>query len=251
MDPILSYYRYMADLPHPKPAKAVYRSGLEGSGWPEHCPPIRAASAYGWDVINPFDMVFSRNEENRWGLDGAMEVHSDVDLPNGMTPHPQLNAWFWEKDQKRPHLISTHVYEHIAHQVKLSTFLYLKTKPNWMTWIRSIPGLDRPWKTVEAVVESDWYWPAHPLHGVIELPLDLNIQKVVIKAGEPLFRLVPVERLNTEAKEMSDANFAEYFEAGQTWLANYGKRVEGDDVMLTGVYAKQQQAPSFKVKEGE
>ena len=245
--PALSYYRYTADMPHPVPAKAVYRSGLQGQGWPEHCPPLRAASAYGWDVINPFRMRFFRGDNGYWDIEEAVEVISDVDLPNGMTPHPQINAWLWEKGQERPHVISPNVYEHIAHQVKVSTFLYLQTAPDWMISIRPIPGFERPWSALEAIVESDWYWPAHPLHGVIELPLDANVREVIIEEGEPLFRLSPVRRDTFEAKEMSDAQFSQYFDQGQRWLAEHGKQVEGDDVVLTGVYAKQQEAARFKV----
>jgi hypothetical protein len=244
---VLNYYRYMADLPHPVPAKGVYRTGLQGQGWPEHCPPIRAASAYGWDVINPFEMVFIRDDDGQWSLEETLEVHSDVDLRSGMTPHPQQNAWFWEKGQMSPHVISDHVYEQVKNQVKVSTFLYLKTEKDWMISIRPIPGLKRPWSTLEAIVEADWYWPAHPLHGVIELPTEPSIKKVIIEEGEPLFRLLPVQRSTFEAREMSDDQFNTYFESGQAWLKENGKKVGHDHVLLTGVYAKQQEAAEFKV----
>jgi hypothetical protein len=244
---MLSYYRFMADLPHPSPAKTVYHSKSEGHGWPEHCPPVRSASAYGWDVINPFDMHFIRDSSDLWTIKEAIEVESDVDLADGTTPHPQLNAWFWEKDQKRPHIITSNVYDKINHQVKISTYLYLQTDDDWMISIRSIPGDQRAWTTIEAIVEADWYWPAHPLHGVIELPLDKSVKEVIIKKGEPLFRLLPVLRSEFVADEMSDEQFANYFAQGQKWLAKNGKKVEGDDMLLTGVYAKQQDAAKFKV----
>jgi hypothetical protein len=248
---MLWYYRYFADLPHPAPAKGVYRTGLEGQGWPEHCPPIRAAASYGWDVINPFQMKFVRDDSGQWDIDEAVEVTSDVDLSDGLTPHPQVNAWFWEKGQTRPHAISPDVYEQISHQVKVSTYLYLRTEKNWMTWIRPVPGIERPWSAVEAIVETDWYWPAHPLHGVIELPRDEAIREVVIEEGEPLFRLVPVHRATFEADEMTEEQFGEFFVAGQQWLAGHGKQAEGDDVMLSGVYAKQQKPAEFTVEPAD
>lgn len=247
---MLNYYRFMADLPHPAPARGVYRTGLEGQGWPEHCPPIRTASSYGWDVINPFDMHFIRENKN-WTLEETVEVKSDFDLPGGLVPHPQLNAWFWEKDQKRPHMIHENVYDKIKHQVKVSTFLYLQTEKDWLVCIRAIPGLERSWTAIEAIVETDWYWPAHPMHGVIELPRDPSIKEVEIKAGEPLFRLTPVHRSFFEAREMSDQQFSVFFEKGQTWLAENGKQIDGDDLMLTGVYAKQQKMAKFTVKPND
>ena len=248
---MLSYYRYMADLPHPVSAKTSYEKDIEGHGWPEHCPPIRSATAYGWDVINPFEMHFIRDEFEHWMIKEAVEVESDVGLPDGTTPHPQINAWFWEKDQKRPHVITKNVFDKIKHQVKVSTYLYFQTEAEWMISIRSIPNLKRTWSTVEALVESDWYWPAHPLHGVIELPLDKSIKEVIIKEGEPLFRINPVLRSDFIAEEMSDEEFAEYFSRGQQWLLENGKKVEGDDVLLTGVYAKEQAAANFRVKSEE
>ncbi|MDL1951666.1 carboxypeptidase-like regulatory domain-containing protein, partial [Acidobacteria bacterium ACD] len=104
----------------------------QGSGWPEHCPPIRAANAFGWDVINPFTMRFIRDAQGNWDIEEAVEVESDVEFTGGVIPHPQLNAWFWEKGQQRPHVISDEVYAQIRHQVKVSTFLYLRTEPEEM-----------------------------------------------------------------------------------------------------------------------
>ena len=245
---MLSYYRYMADLPYPVPGKTSYASELEGHGWPGHCPPIRSATAYGWDVINPFEMHFIRDGLGEWTLKEAVEVESDVDLPDGTTPHPQVNAWFWEKDQKRPHVISSNVYEEIRHQVKVSTYLYFQTDADWMISIRSIPNYKRAWTTIEAVIETDWYFPAHPLHGVIELPLENSVNEVLIKKGEPLFRIMPVLRSDFVAEEMNDQEFSKFFKEGQKWLAEKGKKVEGDDVLLTGVYAKEQAVAKFDVK---
>ena len=246
---MLRYYRFHADLPHPVPAKAVYRKPGPGSGWPEHCPPIRAANAFGWDVINPFQMRFVRDGQGNWEIEEAVEVHSDVELGGGAMPHPQINAWFWEKSQQRPHVISDHVYLAIRHQCKVSTFLYLETEPGWLLWMRGLPHLKRSWSVLEAVIDTDWYKPAHPWHGVIELPRieDSPIDQVVIEEGEPIFRLVPVERVSYVAAEATGPEFGHFFEQGQQWLAQHGREPRDGDMDITGAYAKQQQPAEFIV----
>jgi hypothetical protein len=246
---MLSYYRFHGDLAHPVPAKAVYGAPGAGSGWPEHCPPIRTASAFGWDVLNPFRMRFLRDEKGDWSIEEAVEVHSDVELDGGAAPHPQLNAWFWEKGQTRPHIISDNVYAAIRHQCKVSTFLYLQTAEGWMLWMRDIPRLHRPWRLMEAVIETDWYRPAHPWHGVIELPRieESPVREVVIEAGEPLLRLVPLQRADYAATEMDGPSFGRYFAAGQQWLGQHGRQPIDGDVDITGVYARQQAPARFAV----
>lgn len=246
---MLRYYRFHADLPHPVPAQPVYTKPGPGSGWPEHCPPIRAANAFGWDVVNPFRMRFVRNASGAWDIEEAVEVHSDVELDGGIHPHPQLNAWFWEKGQQRPHAITDNVYAAVRRQCKVSTFLYLETEPGWLLWMRGVPGVKRVWTAVEAVIETDWYKPAHPWHGVIELPRieDSRIEQVIIEQGEPLFRLVPLQRADYQAREMEDRAFARYFAQGQRWLGQHGREPAGGDVDITGVYARQLDNARFGV----
>ncbi|MFG0329143.1 MAG: hypothetical protein ACF8PN_04520 [Phycisphaerales bacterium] len=250
---MLRYYRFNADLPHPAPARPTnVKRPKGGSGWPEHCPPIRAANAYGWDVINPFEMRFTRDADGEWDLDETVEVHSDIDLDEGgeVSPHPQLNAWFWEQGQTRPHVITDEVYLAIRHQVKVSTFLYLQTDEDELLWIRGVPNRRRDWSVIESIVETDWYAPAHPWHTVIELPRieESPIDEVVIPEGERLCRLVPLRRDAFEAVEMSAADFGALFAEGQKWLMAHGRDLlHGDDLDITGQYAKQQRQPKFTV----
>lgn len=254
---MLQYFRFHAELPHPQPARPVYTRRGSGSGWPEHCPPIRAASAFGWDVINPFDMRFVRDEEGNWDIDEAVSVESDVDFGDDTSPHPQVNAWFWQKGQTRPHVISDHVYAAIRHQCKVSTYLYLHTEPGWMLAMRGIPfpgtGDERAWRIMDAVIETDWYFPAHPWHCVIELPRieTSDVSEVVIEAGEPLCRLVPVQRADFIATEMDNEAFGALYDQGQAWLAEHGKEPRGDDLDITGQYARQQEPASFTVQPAE
>lgn len=254
---MLRYYRFHADLPHPVPGRPVYATPGRGSGWPEHCPPIRAANAFGWDVVNPFRIRFVRDAQGAWSIEEAVEVHSDIELTGGAAPHPQLNAWFWEKGQRRPHIITDNVYATIRHQCKVSTFLYLETEPGWMLWMRGVPGVPgvpgpnvrRDWSVMESVIETDWYKPAHPWHTVIELPrIEASpVDEVVIDEGELLARLVPIQRAEYTAAEMAGADFAGFFDQSQHWLAQHGKEPHRGDVDITGAYAKQQQAATFTV----
>ncbi len=252
---MLDYFRFHADLPHPRPAKPAYVKRSAGSGWPEHCPPIRAANAFGWDVINPFTMRFIRDKQGNWDIEEAIEVESDVEFTGGVIPHPQLNAWFWERGQERPHVITDEVYAQIRHQVKVSTFLYFRTEPGEMLLIKAVPATHastphRAWSVIEALIECDWYFPAHPWHGVIELPRieESTIDEVVIREGEPLFRLIPIARADYEAREMSPDDFGEIFAKGQRWLSEHGREKQRGDVMITGEFAKQQELSRFEVK---
>lgn len=251
---MLKYFLFHADLPHPQPGRAMYRKVPAGSGWPEHCPPIRAANAFGWDVINPFEMRFTRDADGQWALDESNEVVSDIEFDDGSTPHDQLNAWPWERGQQRPHKIANHVYEQIQHQFKVSTFLYLRTDPGQMLLLKAPPthhaGTARPWTVVEAIIECDWYFPAHPWHGVIELPRidESPIDEVIIPEGEPLFRLLPISRAAFHAAEMSPEDFADLFDESQDWLSAHGSQPEHGELMLTGQFAKQQKLSEFTVE---
>ena len=58
---MLRYFKFRQDLFDPAPARDVYvRRPGGGKGWPEHCPPIRAANAFGFDLLANFDVTFIR-----------------------------------------------------------------------------------------------------------------------------------------------------------------------------------------------
>ena len=129
---------------------------------------MRAANAFGWDVLAAYDMVF-RQENGRWSVEKPIDVESDwayarldpTDDSPGATReenggHPaaplvQRNAWFWEEDQILPHAISSDVYKEIAHQVKVSTFLFLQTDANELLHIGDIPNRERPFRVLSAL----------------------------------------------------------------------------------------------------
>ena len=64
-----------------------------------------------------------------------VEIESDWDYtPRNADPDAegvplrQRNAWFWEEKQVLPHAIDPEVFPRIRNQVKVSTFLFLRTE---------------------------------------------------------------------------------------------------------------------------
>src|SRR6476659_6345997 len=155
------------------PAKEFYQKRPAGRGWPEECPPIRAANAFGFDVLANFDVTFIRARNGTWRVEEDVVVQSDFhyaaeDASEG-APLSQQYAWFWERGQKLPHVISDNVYAEIKNQVKLSSYLFLKTDANELLLMTDIPNLQRPWRSLSAIIDTDWYPASYPWHTVIEL----------------------------------------------------------------------------------
>ena len=258
---MLHFYKFSAAIEAPTPAREVYVKRRAGRGWPEECPPLRAAQGFGWDVTVSFDMVFHRRKDGSWRLEQEVEVESDWVFSAGDAhsepgsaeekpveegdPLTQKNAWFWDKDQALPHVISPEVYPEIRNQVKVSTFLFLFTDPNELLFITDIPNLQRPFRVLSALVDTDVYPASYPWHCVLEL--DGSEKSVVIKKGTPLCRLMTVRRDNYFAKEMSPAEFERFFQRGQDWLARYGKGEPSEMMDITRSYARQQQRSKFSV----
>lgn len=55
---MIHYFKFRQDLFAPRPAKEVYFKRGAGRGWPEECPPIRAANGFGFDLLANFDVTF-------------------------------------------------------------------------------------------------------------------------------------------------------------------------------------------------
>jgi hypothetical protein len=156
-------------------------------------------------------------------------------------------------------VISDNVYAQIRNQVKISSYLFLRTDANEMLLMTDVPNLpaDRGWRAMTALIETDWYPASYPWHAVIELSPDAK--RVTIKKGEPLCRVIPIRRDTYFAQEMSANEFNDFFDRGQAWLATHG-RVEheaaetGANPQPTGVmnitrtYVKQQVRSKFIVK---
>ena len=222
---MLHYFKLRQDLFDPLPAKDIYIKRAPGKGWPEECPPIRAANGFGFDILANFDVTFVQSRGGQWSVMKDVTIESDFayagseDSPGA--PLTQQYAWFWEKGQKIPHVISDNVYKEIANQVKISSFLFLQTDANELLLMTEIPNLRRPWRAMTALIETDWYPASYPWHTVIEL--DRDQKRITIRKGEPICRLVPVWRDTYFAKPMSPQTFDEFFARGQRWLATHGK----------------------------
>jgi hypothetical protein len=251
---MLHYFKFRQDLFAPQPAKDVYVKRGAGKGWPEECPPIRAANGFGFDLLANFDMSFV-NGRAGWRVEPDTIIESDFDYAAAEgaegKPLTQQYAWFWQKGQRLPHEISDNVYAEISNQVKVSSFLFLKSDPNELLYMTEIPNLSRPWRPMTALVETDWYPASYPWHVVLEL--DRSEKRIEIAKGEPLCRVIPVRRDTYFAQEMSAGAFDDFFARGQRWLATHGS-VEHEEkgggsgtVDITRTYVRQQARSRFIV----
>ena len=153
---MLSYFKFRQELFAPEPAKDIYVKRGPGKGWPEECPPIRAANGFGFDLLANFDVTFKRARDGQWSVERDVDDRERFRLcrerrdGNGQ-PLRQQYAWFWEKGQTIPHVINDNVFESISNQVKLSSFLFLKTDPNELLYMTDVPNLSRPWRAMTAL----------------------------------------------------------------------------------------------------
>lgn len=247
---MLHYYKFRQELFAPSPAKEVYIKRGAGRGWPEECPPIRAANAFGFDLLANFDVSFVQSL-GRWRVVKDRVIESDFDWSAAEdapgAPLIQQYAWFWEKGQKLPHPITDNVFRQISNQVKISSYLFLKTDPNELLLFTDVPNMSRPWRAMTALVDADWYPASYPWHTVIEL--DRREKRVTIRKGEPLCRVIPLRRDTYFAGQLSPERFDEFFTRGQQWLATHGRFEHEGTVDLTRTYVKQQVKSRFIVME--
>jgi uncharacterized protein DUF6065 len=247
---MLHYFKFRQELFPPRPGREIYVKPGAGRGWPQECPPIRAACAFGFDLLANFDVTFIQHR-GRWAVEPDIVIDSDFNYSahesSDGAPLTQQYAWPWKKGQKLPHVISDNVYARIRHQMKISSFLFLKTDPGEMLFMTEVPNLPRPWRAMTALIETDWYPASYPWHTVIEL--DASQKKISIARGEPLCRLIPVRRAAYRAGQMNPTGFDEFFTAGQKWLTTHGTIQEGGTVDITRTYVRQQRKAKFVVKE--
>jgi hypothetical protein len=246
---MLHYYKFRQELFAPVPAKEVYLKRRRGRGWPEECPPIRAANSFGFDLLANFDLTFIKRRSGDWRVEDDIVIESDFDWSatdeSPGSPLRQQYAWFWEKGQKLPHVISNNVYAQIRNQVKISSYLFLKSDPNELLMMTSLPNLPRPWRAMSAVVDTDWYPASYPWHVVVEL--DPTQKRITIRKGDPLCRVIPLRRDTYFAQQMSPNEFDDFFARGQQWLATHGRFEHEGTVDITRTYVKQQVSSRFVV----
>lgn len=262
---MLQYYKLRDELFDPQPGRDVYVKRPTGRGWAEECPPVRAANAFGFDVLANFDVSFMRQEDGTWRAEPDIEIASDFDWSASESspgkPLVQKYAWFWERGQQIPHVISDDVFEEIRNQVKLSSFLFLETEPNELLLVTDIPNRRRPWRAVSAIVETDWYPASYPWHVVLEL--DAAQERIELAKGEPIARLIPLRRDTYFARPMNVDEFDRFFARGQKWLRAHGRPHEptveasaagpapdhgnGSTLDITRTYVKQQARSRFIV----
>lgn len=243
---MIHYFKFRQDLFDPQPARDVYVKRGPGRGWPEECPPIRAANSFGFDLLANFDVTFTQSR-GTWRIEKDTTIESDFNWSpheeSEGAPLRQQYAWFWEKKQELPHKISDNVYKEISNQVKVSSYLFLRTDPNEVLFMTEVPNLRRPYRAMSALIETDWYPASYPWHCVLEL--DRSEKRIRIKRGDPLCRVIPVRRDTYFAKPMSPADFDEFFTRGQHWLATHGRVQPDQSVDITRTYVRQQAKSKF------
>jgi hypothetical protein len=246
---MLHYFKFRDDILPPCPGKPIYIKPGPGKGWPQECPPLRAACAFGFDVLANFDVTFIQKRDH-WTVEPDTVIDSDFSYAsnskNPGSPLTQQYAWGWKKGQKLPHVISDHVYTQIRHQMKISSFLFLKTDPDEMLLMTEVPNMVRPWRAMTALIETDWYPASYPWHTVIEL--DRRVKKVALARGEPLCRLIPLQRGKYSAGPMSHEGFDKFFTRGQKWLLKHGAGEHEGMVDIKGAYKKRQRKSEFVVR---
>ncbi|HWB54048.1 MAG TPA: DUF6065 family protein [Tepidisphaeraceae bacterium] len=245
---MLHYRKFRDDLFAPAAARDIYTKRPAGKGWPEECPPFRAANSFGWDILANFDITFIRTRTG-WKISPDITIESDfayaANEESEGAPLEQQYAWFWQRGQKIPHPITDNVFAQIKNQVKISSYLFLKTDPGENLLLTDVPNLVRPWRAVSALVETDWYPASYPWHCVIEL--DPKQKRIKIRKGEPLCRLIPVRRDTYFANGMSPTEFDDFFARGQRWLAQHGRSEHEGVVDITHTYSRQQSRSRFIV----
>ncbi|MGA2499988.1 MAG: hypothetical protein ABSH20_19800 [Tepidisphaeraceae bacterium] len=245
---MIRFFKFRQDMFDPQPAKEVYIKRKAGRGWPEECPPIRAANAFGFDILANFDITFIQSR-GRWRVEPDVVINSDfdwgaADAEDGRSLRQQY-AWFWQKGQKLPHVISDNVYAAVKNQVKVSSYLYLQSDPNELILFTDVPNLNRPWRAMSGLVDTDWYPASYPWHCVLELPA--GEKKVRIAKGEAIARIIPVRRDTYFASPMTLDEFGRFFERGQTWLTTHGQVQEEGLVDIQRTYVRQQMRSRFVV----
>jgi hypothetical protein len=245
---MLHYFKFRQDLFDPQPAQDVYVKRGPGKGWPEECPPVRAANAFGFDLLANFNVTFVQNR-GTWKVTRDVVLDSDFNYSSADespgAPLRQQYAWFWDKGQRLPHVISDNVYRQISNQVKVSSYLFLKTDPNELLMMTDVPNLHRPFRAVTAVVDTDWYPASYPWHCVIEL--DRSQKRITIRKGDPICRIIPVRRDTYFAGQMPPEEFERFFDRGQRWLATHGKFEHEGTMDITRTYVRQQVKSKFIV----
>jgi hypothetical protein len=76
---MLHYFKLRQDLFAPVPARDVYVKRGPGKGWPEECPPIRAANGFGFDLLANFGVTFTRRRNKTWAATPDTVIQSDFD----------------------------------------------------------------------------------------------------------------------------------------------------------------------------
>ena len=75
---MLHFFKFRQELSSPQAAREIYHKPGPGKGWPEECPPIRAANSFGFDLLANFKVTFTRSRD-AWRVEPDTVIRSDFD----------------------------------------------------------------------------------------------------------------------------------------------------------------------------
>jgi hypothetical protein len=163
------------------------------------CPAISDAVNFGYIVFNPVDIYINAEDEDiiTWQVPEIdLSIFDDGDNSTFINYH--------NRDQFYEYTIPNNFHKTI---IKINTLWGIKTEKGYSVWItHPINRNDLPFKVYDAIIDTDNF-PSY-------FPYSFAIQKGfkgVIKAGTPLFQVIPFKRedfssstVDKNAKEVYD-----------------------------------------------
>jgi hypothetical protein len=130
-------------------------------------------------------------------------------------PLTQQYAWFWDKGQKLPHVISDNVYAEINNQVK-SAASSSSRRPERRALLHATSPARRARGGDDGAGRYRLVPGELPWHTVIELSREQK--RVSIQKGEPLCRVIPCGATPTSRGDVAGSASIDFFARGQQWL---------------------------------
>ena len=245
---MLHYFKFRQDLFAPVPAKEVYIKRAPGQGWPEECPPIRAANAFGFDLLANFDVTFVQSAAiGEWRKTSSLKAIS-ITRQRGFA-RAAARASNMRGSGRRGRSCRTssadNVYDADS-QPGEGQQLSFSSRP-----IRTNCSDDGCAESESALagddglIDTDWYPASYPWH--VCHRAGSPRKRISIRKGEPICRVIPVRRDTYFAQQMSPADFDDFSARGQQWLATHGTFEHSPVADITKTYVRQQVKSKFAV----
>ena len=201
--PEVSFHHFFPDGPMPVPARAILRDLLPAKAV-KRCPPVTAASSYGWLLFAPSSFAV------RWvkhGLEFAlMDDDGEIgawELLEGGRPgrNPRTEAALAAVPEHRVEELREALGEGGVplvdpnpadpRELQIFTGVTVRTAPGWASLVRPVPNLPLQPEThdvVDGLVETAWYGNGVP----VMVRLRARDEVVRFSSSTPLAALQPV-----------------------------------------------------------